>query len=96
MLVFEILECVLYHEQKLCIFMSKGGSNMLKTRGYDSEQSTYFFVLKQPLNSLVEIAAGALVAVVVVVVANTPDRCSQHLSQTESVKCPACAVFAKC
>ena len=46
-LIFEILECGLYHEKKWYICMSKFGRNVLKTRGYDS------------------------------------------------VKCPACAVFAK-
>ena len=32
MLVFEILECGLYHEKKLYICMSKCGGNLLETR----------------------------------------------------------------
>ena len=35
------------------------------------------------------------VVVEVVVVVNTPDKYSQHFLLSESVKCPACAVFAK-
>ena len=44
-----------------------------------------------------KIAAGAVVAVVVVVhvVENTRDKYGQHFLRTESVKCPAGAVFAK-
>ena len=41
-----------------------------------------------------EIAAAAVVAVVEVVV-NRSDKYSQHFLRTESVKYPACAVFAK-
>ena len=36
MLVFEILECGLYHEKKRYICMSKCGRNVLKTWRYDS------------------------------------------------------------
>ena len=42
MLVLEILECGLYHEQKRYIHMSKCGRNVLKTRRYDSALSTLF------------------------------------------------------
>ena len=35
MLVFEILECGLYHEKKRYICMSKCGRNVVKTRRYD-------------------------------------------------------------
>ena len=54
MLVFEILECGLYHEKKQYICMSKCGRNMLKTRQYDSVLSPHFFsliLLKPTLNS---------------------------------------------
>ena len=54
MLVFEILECVLYHEKKRYICMSKCGRNVLKTWRYDSVLSLFFFsliLLKRPLNS---------------------------------------------
>ena len=44
MLVFEILECGLYHEKKRYICMSKCGRNMLKTRRYDSELSPLYFL----------------------------------------------------
>ena len=42
MLVFEILECGLYHEKKLYICMSKCGRNVVKTRRYDSVLSPLF------------------------------------------------------
>ena len=42
-LVFVILECGVYHEQKRYICMSKCGKNVLKTRRYDSALSTHFF-----------------------------------------------------
>ena len=42
MLVFEILECGLYHEKKRCTCMSKCGRNVLKTRRYDSVLSPLF------------------------------------------------------
>ena len=45
MLVFEILECGLYHEKKRYICMSKCGRNVLKTRGYDSVLSPLFSFL---------------------------------------------------
>ena len=54
MLVFEILECGLYHEKKRHICMSKCGRKVLKTRGYDSVLSLFFFsliLLKRLLNS---------------------------------------------
>ena len=35
-LIFEILECGLYHEKKRYICISKCGRNVLKTRRYDS------------------------------------------------------------
>ena len=43
MLVFVILECVLYHKQKRFICMLKCGINMLKTRRYDSALSSHYF-----------------------------------------------------
>ena len=43
MLVFEILECGLYHEKKWYICMSKCGRNVVKTRRYDSVLSLLFF-----------------------------------------------------
>ena len=43
MLVFEILECGLYHEKKRYICMSKCGRNVVKTRRYDSVLSPLFF-----------------------------------------------------
>ena len=55
MLVFVILECGLYHEQKRYICMSKCGRNVVKTWRYDSVPSPLFFfslnLLKPPLNS---------------------------------------------
>ena len=42
MLVFVILECGLYHEQKRYICMSKCGRNVVKTRRYDSVPSPLF------------------------------------------------------
>ena len=42
MLVFEILECGLYHEKKRYICMSKFGRNVLKTQQYDSVLSPLF------------------------------------------------------
>ena len=43
MLVFEILECGLYHEKKKrYICMSKCGRNVVKTRRYDSVLSPFF------------------------------------------------------
>ena len=42
MLVFVILECGLYHEQKRYICMSKCGRNVVKTRRYDSVSSLFF------------------------------------------------------
>ena len=44
MLVFEILECGLYHEKKRYICMSKVGRNVVKTRRYDSVLSPIFFL----------------------------------------------------
>ena len=44
MLVFEILECGLYHEKKRYICMSKCGRNVVKTRRYDSVLSPLFFL----------------------------------------------------
>ena len=44
MLVFEILECGLYHEKKRYIGMSKCGRNVLKTRRYDSLLTPLFFL----------------------------------------------------
>ena len=70
MLVFEILECGLYHEKKRYICMSKWGSNVLKTRRYDSVLSPLFFLFF----NLIKTAA--------------------KIMRTESVKCPARAVFA--
>ena len=67
MLVFEILECELYHVKKRYICMSKCGRNVLKTRRYDSVLSPLFF-------NLIKTAAKFM--------------------RTESVKCPARAVFA--
>ena len=53
-------------------------------------------LLKPLLNLLEEIAAGALlVGVIVVVVVVIRRTNSQQLLRTESVKCPAHAVFAK-
>ena len=46
MLVFEILECGLYHEKKRYICMSKCGRNVLKTWRYDSVLSPLFFLFK--------------------------------------------------
>ena len=66
MLVFEILECGLYHEKKRYICMSKCGRNMLKKWRYDSVLS--------PLFSF---------------------KTAAKFMRTESVKCPARAVFAK-
>ena len=66
-LVFEILECGLYHEQKRYICMSKCGRNVLKRRRYASVLSSHFLFF-----NLIKTAA-----------------------RTESIKCPACAVFAK-
>ena len=43
-LVFVILECGLYHEQKRYICMSKCGRNVVKTRLYDSLSSPLFFL----------------------------------------------------
>ena len=72
MLVFEILECGLYHEKKKrYICMSKCGRNMLKTRRYDSVLSPLFFLFFNRIKT----AAKSM--------------------RTESVKCPARAVFAK-
>ena len=55
MLMFEILECGLYHEKKRYICMSKCGRNVLKTQRYDTVLSPLFFfsliLLKPPLNS---------------------------------------------
>ena len=54
MLVFEILECGLYHEKKRYICMSKCGRNVLKTRCDDSVLSPHLVSLilfKPPLNS---------------------------------------------
>ena len=70
MLVFEILECGLYHEKKRYICMSKCGRNMLKTQRYDSVLPPFFLFF-----NLVKTAAKFM--------------------RTESVKCPARAVFAK-
>ena len=42
MLVFEILECGLYHEKKLYMCMLKCGRNVLKTRRYYSVLSPLF------------------------------------------------------
>ena len=70
MLVFEILECGLYHEKKRYICMSKCGRNVLKTRRYDSVLSPLFSFF-----NLIKTAAKFM--------------------RTESVNCPACAVFAK-
>ena len=67
MLVFEILECGLYHEKKRYICMSKCGRNVLKTWRYDSVLSPLFFFFKT----------------------------AAIFMRTESVKCPARAVFAK-
>ena len=44
-LVFESLECGLYHEQKRIICMLKCDRNVLKTRRYDSVLSTHFVFL---------------------------------------------------
>ena len=44
MLVFENLECGLYHEKKRYICMSKCGQNVLKTQRYDSVLSHLFFL----------------------------------------------------
>ena len=44
MLVFVILECGLYHEQKRNVCMSKCGRNEMKTRRYDSVPSPLFFL----------------------------------------------------
>ena len=44
MLVFIILECGLYHEQKRFICMSKCGRSVVKTRRYDSVPSILFFL----------------------------------------------------
>ena len=44
-LVFEFLECGLYHEQKRHICMSEGGSNVLKTWRYNSALSADFSFL---------------------------------------------------
>ena len=41
-LVFEILECGLYHEKKRYICMSKCGRNVVKTGRYDSVLSPLF------------------------------------------------------
>ena len=71
MLVFEILECGLYHEKKRYICMSKCGRNVLKTRRYDSMLSPLFFLFFH----LIKTAAKFM--------------------RTESVICPARAVFAK-
>ena len=70
MLVFEVLECGLYHEKKRYICMSNCGRNVLKTQRYDSVLSPFFLSF-----NLIKTAA--------------------KLMQTESVKCPACAVFTK-
>ena len=43
MLVFEILECGLYHEKKRYLCMSKCGRNVLKTQRYDYVLSPLFF-----------------------------------------------------
>ena len=50
MLVFEILECGLYHEKKRYLCMSKCGRYVFKTRRYDSALSTHFS-FQPPLNS---------------------------------------------
>ena len=49
-LVFVILECGLYHEQKTVYMHVKCGRNALKTRRYDSALSTHFS-FQPPLNS---------------------------------------------
>ena len=66
--MFEILECGLYREQKRYICMSKGGRIVLKTWRCDSALTTHISLisLRPLLNRLEEIAAGAVVAVVVV------------------------------
>ena len=43
MLVFVILECGFYHEQKRFICMLKCGINVLKTLRYDSALSSHYF-----------------------------------------------------
>ena len=45
MLVFEILECGLYHEQKRYTCMSKCGRNVVNTWRNDSVSSPLFFLL---------------------------------------------------
>ena len=52
MIVFEILECGLYHEQKRYICMSKCGRNVVKTGRYDSVSSLFF-----PFFNLIKTAA---------------------------------------
>ena len=49
-LVFVILECGFYHEQKRFICMLKCGINVLKTRRYDTGLSSHHF-FQPPLNS---------------------------------------------
>ena len=75
MLMFEILECGLYHEKKRYICMLKCGRNVLKTRRYDSVLSLLFFLFF----NLIKTAAKFVPKFV----------------RTESVKCPARAVFVK-
>ena len=71
MLVFEILECGLYHEKKRYICMSKCGKTVLKTQRYDSVLSPLFLLFFDLIKTAAE------------------------FMRTESVKCPARAVFAK-
>ena len=82
--MLEILECGLYHEQKRHICMSEGGSNVLKTRRYNSALSSLFsFILLKPLlNRLEEIAAGAVVAVVITVLPAYSDSDIKFCSQS--------------
>ena len=49
-LVFVVLECGLYFEQKRYICMSKCGRNVLKTRRYDSALSSHFSFQPPPIS----------------------------------------------
>ena len=86
MLVLEILECGLYHEQKRYIHMSKCGRNVLKTRRYDSALSTLFlnFIKTAP-----QILAGWVnkMSSAGMRKRNSHARLLTHLSRMESSKC---------